>query len=92
MLRFHKWTIGWAWTSDYGSPDDPEDARVLRAYSPLHNVRPGTAYPATLITTADHDDLAALEPQPGRIGGEVTHRPIVVGACVGHMTRVHPPD
>jgi prolyl oligopeptidase len=56
MLRFHKFTIGWAWTSDYGSPDKEEDFRVLRAYSPLHNLKPGTRYPAVLITTADHDD------------------------------------
>ncbi len=56
MLRFHKFTIGWAWTSDYGSPDDPEQFRVLYAYSPLHNIRKGARYPATLITTADHDD------------------------------------
>ncbi len=56
MLRFHKFTIGWAWVSDYGSPDDPEMFPVLRAYSPYHNITPGTHYPATLITTADHDD------------------------------------
>jgi len=56
MLRFHKWTIGWAWTSDYGSPDDPQDFKTLLAYSPYHNIRPGTAYPPTLITTGDHDD------------------------------------
>lgn len=56
MLRFHKFTIGWAWVSDYGNPEDPEMFPVIRAYSPLHNVRPGTKYPATLITTADHDD------------------------------------
>jgi len=56
MLRFHKWTIGWAWTSDYGSPDDPEQFRALLAYSPYHNVRAGTAYPPTLIATGDHDD------------------------------------
>lgn len=56
MLRFHKWTIGWAWVSDYGSPDDGDDFRTLMAYSPYHNVKPGTAYPPTLVTTGDHDD------------------------------------
>ncbi|MBI3848724.1 MAG: S9 family peptidase [Verrucomicrobia bacterium] len=56
MLRFHKFTIGWGWTSDYGSADDPEEFKALFAYSPLHNIKPGTKYPATLITTADHDD------------------------------------
>jgi prolyl oligopeptidase len=56
MLRFHKFTIGWAWISDYGSPDDPEDFAVLRRYSPLHNVREGVRYPAVMVTTADTDD------------------------------------
>lgn len=56
MLRFHKFTIGWAWTSDYGSADDPAEFKALHAYSPLHNLRSGVRYPATLITTADHDD------------------------------------
>ncbi len=56
MLRFHKFTIGWAWTSDYGSPDDAEEFEALLAYSPYHNVKAGTAYPATLIATGDHDD------------------------------------
>ena len=56
MLRFHKFTIGWAWQSEYGSPDNADDFRVLRAYSPLHNLRAGTRYPATLVTTGDHDD------------------------------------
>ncbi|NOZ95561.1 MAG: S9 family peptidase [Acidobacteria bacterium] len=56
MLRFNKWTIGWAWQSEYGSPQDPEMFEVLRAYSPYHNIHRGTHYPATLITTADHDD------------------------------------
>jgi len=56
MLRFHKFTIGWAWCSDYGSPENSEEFQALYAYSPLHNLKPGTAYPATLITTGDHDD------------------------------------
>ncbi|MBW4564447.1 MAG: prolyl oligopeptidase family serine peptidase [Mojavia pulchra JT2-VF2] len=56
MLRFHRFTIGWAWTSEYGSPDNAEEFKALYAYSPLHNLKSGTAYPATLITTADHDD------------------------------------
>jgi prolyl oligopeptidase len=56
MLRFHKFTVGRAWTSDYGRPDDPEQYRWLRAYSPLHNLKKGQAYPATLLLTGDHDD------------------------------------
>jgi prolyl oligopeptidase len=56
MLRYHRFTIGWAWADEYGSSDDPAALKTLLAYSPLHNVRPGTRYPATLITTADHDD------------------------------------
>jgi len=56
MLRFKRFTCGWEWVSDYGDVDKPEDFKVLRAYSPLHNIKPGTKYPPTLITTADHDD------------------------------------
>jgi prolyl oligopeptidase len=56
MLRYHKFTIGWGWQSEYGSPDDPAAFKTLLAYSPLHNLKPGTAYPATMITTGDHDD------------------------------------
>jgi prolyl oligopeptidase len=56
MLRFHKFTIGWAWTSDYGSSENPDEFKALVKYSPLHNLKPGNCYPATMITTADHDD------------------------------------
>lgn len=56
MLRFHLFTIGWAWTAEYGSPDNPEDFANLRKYSPYHCVESGKAYPSTLITTSDHDD------------------------------------
>jgi prolyl oligopeptidase len=56
MLRYHKFTIGWAWTNDYGSSDVPEEFPTLLAYSPLHHLREGIRYPATLVTTSDHDD------------------------------------
>ena len=57
MLRFHKFTIGWNWIADYGSAEASEaEFKAIYAYSPIHNVKPGTRYPATLITTADHDD------------------------------------
>jgi prolyl oligopeptidase len=56
MLRYDKFTAGAAWTTEYGSASDPKLFPYLRAYSPLHNIKPGTCYPATLITTADHDD------------------------------------
>jgi prolyl oligopeptidase len=56
MLRFHKFTIGWAWVSDYGSSDNAEEFKALFAYSPLNNIRNGVKYPPVLITTADHDD------------------------------------
>jgi len=56
MLRFHKFTIGWAWQGEYGSPDEAEEFRSLYAYSPYHRVADGVEYPATMVTTGDHDD------------------------------------
>ena len=56
MLRYHKFTVGWGWVPEYGSAEDAKMFPVLHAYSPLHNLKPGTCYPATLVTTADHDD------------------------------------
>ena len=56
MLRFHKFTIGWNWIADYGSSENPDEFPYLYAYSPLHNLRDGVNYPATLVCTADHDD------------------------------------
>jgi prolyl oligopeptidase len=56
MLRFDKFTIGWAWVSDYGSAENAEQFETLYSYSPLHNIKNGSSYPATLATTADHDD------------------------------------
>ena len=56
MLRYHKFTIGWAWKSDYGDPEIKDDFEVALKYSPIHNIKPGVAYPPTLVTTGDHDD------------------------------------
>ena len=56
MLRFHTFTIGWNWIADYGSSDNADEFKALYAYSPLHNLKAGTKYPPTLVTTADHDD------------------------------------
>ena len=56
MLRFHKFTIGWAWQAEYGSPDEVEEFKALKTYSPYHNLKKGTSYPPTMVTTSDHDD------------------------------------
>jgi prolyl oligopeptidase len=56
MLRFQKFTIGWNWIADYGSAENADEFKAIYAYSPLHNIKSGINYPATLITTADHDD------------------------------------
>ena len=56
MLRFHKFTIGWGWTGEYGSSDDPNQFKFIHKYSPLHNVKAGVKYPATMVMTSDHDD------------------------------------
>jgi prolyl oligopeptidase len=56
MLRYHKFTVGWGWAVEYGSSDNKDQFNYLIKYSPLHNIKKGTCYPATLVTTADHDD------------------------------------
>lgn len=56
MLRYHKFTVGWGWAVEYGSSDEEQHFKSLYAYSPLHNIHEGVSYPATLVTTADHDD------------------------------------
>ena len=56
MLRFQQFTMGWAWTAEYGSSDDPLMFPTLFSYSPLHNIKEGVSYPATLVTTSEHDD------------------------------------
>lgn len=56
MMRYHKFTVGWGWAVEYGSSDNAEQYAYLKKYSPLHNIHAGTKYPATFITTADHDD------------------------------------
>ena len=88
MLRFHKFTIGWAWTSDFGSPENADEFEALLAYSPYHNVRRGTTYPETLITTGDHDDrvfpahsfkfAAALQAAQARHSDEAQNRPALI--------------
>ena len=56
MLRFHEYTIGWAWITEYGTSEDSVQFNNLLSYSPLHNLKDGVKYPATLVTTSDHDD------------------------------------
>jgi len=72
MLRFHLFTIGWAWTSDYGDPEKADDFGVLLAYSPLHRLRPDTPYPPTLICTGDHDDRV-VPAHSLKFGAELQH-------------------
>lgn len=98
MLKFHKFTIGHAWTTDYGCPDDPEQFKWLIKYSPLHNLPPapysGPPYPAVLLLTADHDDrvvplhtlkyCAALQHGVGRSAGQRQPLMVRVDARSGH--------
>ncbi|SHE92760.1 prolyl oligopeptidase [Ferrithrix thermotolerans DSM 19514] len=90
MLRFDKFTVGWAWRSDYGSPNDPEQYRWLKSYSPLHNVTPGTCYPPTFVLTGDHDDRVvpghSLKFAATLQAAQGCDRPILlrVAASVGH--------
>ncbi len=56
MMRFHKFTVGFGWVDDYGNPDDAKFTKYIHGYSPYHNIKPGVKYPATMITTGDHDD------------------------------------
>jgi len=56
MLRYHKFTVGWGWVVEYGNPEEEIHFKNLLSYSPLHNIKDGVKYPATLVTTADHDD------------------------------------
>lgn len=96
MLRFNQFTIGWAWESDYGSPQNAEEFKALYAYSPLHNIKPGTRYPATLIATGDHDDrvfpahsfkfTAALQAQAAGPGPYLTRIETRAGHGAGKPT------
>ena len=74
--RFHKFTIGHAWCSDFGDPDKEEDFHYIHKYSPLHNIRPpasgGGSYPAVLLTTADHDDRV-VPSHTLKFAGELMH-------------------
>ena len=92
MLRFHRFTIGWAWKSDFGDPDDAEQYRWLRAYSPLHNIGPGAGYPPALIMTGDHDDRVvpghslkfAATLQAAQSSGPATPALVRVETSAGH--------
>ena len=61
MMRFHKFTVGFGWIDDYGNPDDAKFTKYIHGYSPFHNIKAGTKYPATMVTTGDHDDRVVPE-------------------------------
>ncbi|MES2695080.1 MAG: prolyl oligopeptidase family serine peptidase, partial [Verrucomicrobiota bacterium] len=88
MLRFHKFTVGYAWTSDYGSSDEADGFKYLSAYSPIHTVKTGAKYPAVLVTTADHDDrvhpghsfkyAAAMQAAVAQDAKSLSERPVMI--------------
>ena len=94
MLRFHKFTIGWAWVDDYGSSDDEKGFKYLYPYSPYHNIRAGTKYPPVMVTTGDHDDrvvpghsfkyIAALQAAQAANPGEQAPVLIRIDVKAGH--------
>ena len=85
MLRFHKFTVGWGWMTEYGNPDVEEDFRYILKYSPLHNIKP-IRYPATLVLTADHDDRV-VPAHSFKFGAELQHTADKTNPVLLHITK-----